>query len=141
MTMGRVDGRRGGEQRAGIGVRRVFKDVLLGPLLDRAAEVHHHHFIGNMAHDAEVVGNEEIGEIELLLQVHQQVQDLRLDRDVQGRYRLVRHQDSGPQHQGAGNRDSLALPAREHVRIAVIVLGPQTDLRQHFLRLLSALGG
>ena len=34
----------------------------------------------------------------------------------------------GLEHQRAGDGDALALAAREHVRIAVVVLGPQADL-------------
>src|SRR3546814_5996674 len=55
-------------------------------------------------------------DLEFLLQVGEQVQHLRLDRDVERRHRLVEHHHVGVQHQGAGNGDALALPAGEHVR-------------------------
>ena len=41
------------------------------------------------SHHREVVGDEQVGEAELLLQVFEQVDDLRLDRDVERRDRLV----------------------------------------------------
>jgi hypothetical protein len=44
------------------------------------------------------------------LQVHHQVDDLRLDRDVQRRHRLVGH-DLGLERQRARDGDALALAA------------------------------
>ena len=46
----------------------------------------------------------------------------------------------GRQHQGAGDRDALALAAGEHVRIAVVMLGPQADIGHHLAGPLAALG-
>ncbi len=58
-------------------------------------------------------------EAEILLQLDEQVQHLRLHRDVERRDRLVQHQDVGPQHQRAGDGDAPALAAGEHMRVAV----------------------
>jgi hypothetical protein len=41
-----------------------------------------------------------IGQVQAALEVAQQVQDLRLDRDVEGRHRLVGHQQLGVDGQG-----------------------------------------
>ena len=73
------------------------------------------------------MADEEIGEAEALLQLDQQVQHLRLHGDVERRDRLVEHQDLRPQHQRARDGDALALAAREHVRIAIGILGAQAD--------------
>ena len=61
----------------------------------------------------EIVADEEIGEAEVAPQLGQQVQDLRLHRDVERAGRLVAHHDARPQHQRAGDRDPLALAARQ----------------------------
>ena len=45
------------------------------------------------------------------LQLAQQVQDLGLDRDVEGRGGLVQHQQARLQRQSAGDGDALALAA------------------------------
>ena len=79
----------------------------------------------------EVVRDEQVREAELVLQVGEQVQYLRLDRDVERRDRLVGHDQRRVQHQRARDRDALALAAREHVRIADVVLGAKADLREH----------
>ena len=69
------------------------EDLVARALLDGAAEIHHHHVVGDVAHDREVVADEEIGEAELAPAVGEQVQHLRLDRHVERRDRLVEHQD------------------------------------------------
>ena len=61
------------------------------------------------------------------LQVAQQVEDLRLDRDVERRDRLVGDEQLGVERERARDADALALAARELVRVAVVVLGVQPD--------------
>ena len=78
-----------------------------------------------MLHDRQVVGDEQIGEAEPVLQVEQQVDDLRLDRDVERRDRLVGDDQRRVQRERAGDADALALAAGERVREAVHVGGRQ----------------
>ena len=59
--------------------------------------------------------------------------DLRLHRHVQGRGRLVEHDKPRLQDQRAGDRDALALAARELVRVALGGLGVEPDLDQRGL--------
>ena len=68
---------------------------LLRTLLHREAQVHDQHVVRDVAHHAEVVRDEEIGEPELALQVGEKVQHLRLHRDVERGDRLVGH-DAAP---------------------------------------------
>ena len=99
------------------------------------AEVHHRDLLGDVLHHREVVGDEEIGEPPLLLQVHEQVQDLRLHRDVERGDRLVTHEERGLDRQRAGDPHPLALAARELVRVAAGEAGVEPDLlkqRRHF---------
>ena len=77
--------------------------------------------------------DEHVGQVELVLQVLEQVDDLRLDRDVQRRHRLVGHDQLGPQRERAGDADALALAAGELVRVAVVVLRVQPDQLQQVL--------
>jgi hypothetical protein len=50
-----------------------------------------------------------------LLQAPQQIHDLRPYTYIEGRDRLIEHQQLGPERQSAGNVDALALPAGELV--------------------------
>ena len=67
-------------------------------------------------HHRKVVGDEQIGEAELVLQVLQQVDDLGLDRDVERGDRLVENEQARLQRQCPRDADALLLPARELAR-------------------------
>ena len=101
--------------------------------LDDAAEVHHGDAVRHLAHDRQVVGDEDVGDAELVLQVLQQVDDLRLDRHVERRHRLVADHDLGTQGDGAGDADALSLAAGELVGVAVVVLGVEPDALHRLL--------
>ena len=62
-----------------------------------------------------------------MLQVLEQVQDLRLHGDVERRDRLVADDQLRLQRERARDPDPLPLAARELVRVAVVVLGAETD--------------
>jgi ABC-type dipeptide/oligopeptide/nickel transport system ATPase component len=102
----------------------------------RRAGLHHlavAHDDDPVAHGADhpqIVADEEIGEAVLLLQVAQQIDDLRLHRHVEGRGRLVQHDQLRFQDQGAGDGDALPLPAGKFMWIAVPCLGIEADLFQ-----------
>ena len=76
-----------------------------------------------------------------MLQTAQQVQDLTADRDVERRHRLVANDQLGLDGERAGNGDALPLPARELVRIALRVLGPEADGVQEVGNAPAAIGG
>jgi hypothetical protein len=81
------------------------------------------------------VRDEDVGELELLLQVGEQVDHLCLDRDVEGRDGLVGDHELRPQRQCARDPDPLPLAAGELVRVAVVVLGREPDLLEQLLHL------
>ena len=74
-----------------------------------------------MADDFEVVGDEEVGEAEVGLEVGEEVEDLGLDGDVEGGDGFVADDELGAQGQGAGDADALALAAGEFGGEAVVV--------------------
>ena len=73
---------------------------------------------GDVADDGEVVRDEEVGELELLLQLLEEIDDLCLDRHVERRDRLVRDDEIRIQRECAGEADALPLAAGELVRVA-----------------------
>src|SRR5258706_2332570 len=106
-----------GQQLLRVGVLRVPIDVVRIGDLDDLAFVHDHHLVGHVFHHRQVVRNEDIAHVVLVLQILQQVQDLRLDRYVEGRYRLVADEDLRLHGETTGDGDPLSLAARELVRI------------------------
>ena len=118
------DGNRG-KQRLGVGVQGIAEDIRRRAVFHEVSEVHNAHGIGDMLHHGQVVGDEEIGKLILLLQLLEKVYDLRLDRHVQRRYRLVADHELRVQSKGPGNADALPLSAGELVGVAVLVEGLQ----------------
>src|SRR5260370_707860 len=107
---------------------RPAEDFLLRPLLHREAEIHDKHVMGDVTHYSEIVRDEEIGEAQFLLEIHEQVEHLRLHRDVEGRHRLVGDDKLRTQYQRPRDRDPLTLAPGEHVRIAPVMLAAPAHL-------------
>jgi len=84
------------------------------------------------------MGNEEVGEAQLFLKVFEQVYDLGLNGDIQGRDGFVADDEFGHGGQGAGNADALALPTGEFVRVAVHKFGVELHQFEEFGNLLHA---
>ena len=101
--------------------------------LDDLAEIHDRDAVGDVLHHREVVGDEDVGEAEAALQVLQQVDDLRLDRDVERRDRLVADDEARLDGERAGDADALALAAGEFVRVAPRMVRREADEAQQLL--------
>jgi hypothetical protein len=66
-----------------------------------------------MLDHAEVVGDEERSDPEVLLQVHEQIEDLRLNAHIERAHRLVGNDEFRLACKRRGDTDALALPARK----------------------------
>ena len=92
--------------------------------LDDLTVFHHTDPIGDFAHHAEVMGDEEQAHALGLFKLCEQVKDLRLDCHIERRGGLVGDQKFRPIGERHGDHDPLALPAGELVGIRVqTVLG------------------
>jgi hypothetical protein len=112
-------------------VQRPAEELLGRRQLDDLAQVHDGDAVGDVADHGEVMRDEEVGQVELVLQLHEQVEHLGLDRDVERRDRLVRDDELRPQHERPGEADPLALAAAELVRVAARGLGAEADALEH----------
>ena len=72
-------------------------------------EVHYCNAVGDVFDDAEVVGDEQVGEVEGFLEVFEEVDDLSLYGHVEGGDGFVCDDEFGVECEGAGNADALAL--------------------------------
>ena len=88
-------------------------------VLDDLPGVHDDDVVAGLGDDAEIVRDEQQRHAELAAQPRQQLEDLRLDGDVERGGRLVGDDERGPA--GERHRDHHALPhaARHLVRIVV----------------------
>ncbi len=94
---------------------------------DDLAEVHHRDPVRDVADDGEIVRDEEVGQPELALELLHEVDDLRLDGDVERRDRLVADEKLRVQRERSCNTDALSLAAGELMRVATDRVRRQAD--------------
>ena len=87
--------------------------------LDQVAQVHNADAVRNMADNSQVMRHKNVGKAQFFLQVSKQVDDLRLDGNVQGRNRLVADDQLRVARQRAGNTQALTLAAGHFMRVTV----------------------
>ena len=83
--------------------------------------------------------DEEIGQVELLLQVLQEVDHLRLNRYIEGGNRFVTNYELRIQRKGSCDTDSLSLSARELVGIPSLMERLQAALIHNLINILFVL--
>src|SRR5512138_1399456 len=83
-----------------------------------------------MFHHRKVVSNEQISQTKFSLQVLQDVQDLRLDGDIQRRDRLITDNKTRTESQSTRNADALALPSGKFMWIAAGMITFEPDLAE-----------
>ena len=87
--------------------------------LDDAAGIHDDHPMGEFGDNAEIVGDQHDRRAGALAQVAQQVENLRLNGDVERRRGLVGDQDLGIAGQRHGDHDALPHAAGKLMRVFV----------------------
>ena len=91
--------------------------------LDQLAGVHHADLVAQRGDDPQIVRDQEDRGPRLLLEAPQKLENADLDRGVEGRGRLVRHDEGRAQRHGHGDENPLLHSARELVGI-LPVSGP-----------------
>ena len=86
------------------------------------------------------MGDEEQRETQLVLEVLEEVDDLGLDRDVEGAHRLVGHDEIGLEHECARDADALALAPGESMREPPSGSLGKADAHERFADTPAALG-
>ena len=89
------------------------EDLVRRPALHEAAAVHDGDAVGENLHHRQIMADEEKGEALAVAQIHQQIEHLRLDGEIEGGDGLIGDDEPGPADEGAGDGDALALPAGE----------------------------
>ena len=102
----------------------MIEQLVHRPLLHDAALLHHQGRIAKLVDHVQIVGDEQVAEVQFIPQFPQQFQNLGLNGHVQCTDRLVSNEEAGPLDQGHGDGHPLPLSA-----------GKLRWLRfQHFLR-------
>ncbi len=113
--VGLLKGRDGGEEALGIGMGGVGGDEFGGAFFDEFTVFENGNLIADVFNDGEIVGNKEVGEVKFFLEVHQKVDDLGLDRNIEGTDRFVADDKLRFDGEGASNTDALALTSAKFV--------------------------
>lgn len=85
--------RNGRNQPPGIRVGWIRENPIPRTTFDNLPEIHDRHPVAHMLHDAQVVADHDVGKAKPLLQLQEQIDDLRPDRDIKGRNGLIEHDD------------------------------------------------
>ena len=118
----------------------ILEDVVGGAAFHDVAHMHDADVVRDVFDHRQVVGDEEVGNAHLVLQVPHQVDHLRLNGDVQRADAFIGDDQLGPEHQRPGNADALALAARELAGVAGSHLGGDAHLLQDLVDLFFPLG-
>ena len=86
-----------------------------------------------MPDHAEIVADEQVRQAHLGAQAHEQVENLRLNRDIEGGDRFVADQELRRHRECTGNPDALSLSARELVRVTALQRRIETDPEHHLV--------
>ena len=82
--------------------------------------------------DRDIVTDEEEGQAQVRLQFGEEVQHLRLHRDIERGDRLVGYDEARTRRDRARNRDALPLSSGQFVRVAVEETARQIDAVEEF---------
>ena len=95
--------------------------------------VHHHHLVGHVGNNAQVVRDYHHGHLQFRLQLLDQLQYLGLDRDIQRCCRFIGNQQGRTAHQGHRDHGALTQTAGKLERVGVLGFGRirETHQAQH----------
>src|SRR6185503_17541 len=99
----------GREQGLAVWVERVLVEVDAVRELDDLAEVHDRDAVADVTNDRQVVRDEQIRQLEAILQLLEQIDDLRLNGHVERGDRLVGDDEVGLHGESARDADALTL--------------------------------
>ena len=88
----RIDIRHGGKKVCGVGLLRAGKDAVRRALLDDLPAIHDDDAFAEIAHDRQIMGDEEKREVHSLLELGEKIDDLLLDRHIERGHALIRNQ-------------------------------------------------
>jgi len=117
----------GGNQRLGVGVFGVKKDLVGCAYFHQASQVHHRHAITDVPNHGQIVGNEQQGQPQLLSEFAQQIDHLSLHGHVQGGDGFVAHHKFGFQNQRPSDAYALTLATGKLMGISGLMIWTQAN--------------
>ena len=118
------------QQELGIRMQRRAKELSDGRHLHDPTQIHHRHAPADGTDHAQIMRNEEVGEPVLLLQLLEELLNLRTHRHIERSDRLIEDEQSRLEREGSGNRHALTFAAGEFPRIPCGIRRRQPHLIQ-----------
>ena len=106
---------------------RSHEDVVDIAVLDQLAGIHRQHARTRFGDDADIVGDEHECRPRPLAELDEHIDDLRLNRDIECRRRLVGDDQFGLANQRDGDHDALPHAAGQLVRVVLHALCRQRN--------------
>ena len=125
------------EERLRVRVLRRVEDETGRSCLDDASQVHDGDAIGDVANDGELMRDKNHRQVEFPEKLCQQVEDLRLNGDVERRYGLICDENARARRKRTRDRDPLPLAAGKLTRVALGRARRQPDELEHRFHVLS----
>ena len=99
------------KQRLGIGVLSMSIQLISISQFNNPPQIHNRDTVSDIFNNTQIMGNKNIGNTALFFQIHQQIQYLCLDRNIQCRNCLIRNNQLRIKTERPCNTDALPLPA------------------------------
>ena len=122
-----TDARHARDEGAAIGMKGLGEERVRRSMLDEAARIHHTDLVRHFGDHRHVVADELDRHAEPALRLEHELEDLRLDGDVEGGRRLVGHEEVGLAGERHCDHGALAHPARELVGVVARAQGGGRD--------------
>jgi hypothetical protein len=87
------------------------RELVFATALDGFTTKHHDDFVSDVLNDRHVVRNKDQRHLMACFEVDNQIENLSLDRDVEGRRRLIGNEDGRPKDKRASDAGPLPLTA------------------------------
>lgn len=83
------------EQKPRIWMGGAAEDIVAGSEFHQPSQIHDCHPVGDVANHADIVADEQACQVEPVAQLHEDIQNLRLNGDVQRRHGFITYQYAG----------------------------------------------
>ena len=128
----RIGDRDRGHQRFRVGVTGVLEHRWPRTDLDETSQIHNSDVVRYALDDRDIVADEEEGQPQVCLQFCEEIQHLRLHRDIERRDRFVRYDEARMGSDRSRNRNALPLSSGQFVRVAVEETAREIDAVEQF---------
>src|SRR5690606_21536014 len=119
------------EQRPGVWMPGMGKELFAMGELDDPSQIHHQHAVADFTHHREVMTDEKHSDAGSALQLRKQFEDLSTNRHIQRRHCFVADDEARFENHCSSDAYALVLATRKLVRITPAEAARQSDTLEH----------